>query len=162
MLAANATFKVDVPAPLSSPPQQPVPDSDLRRRGIVDRDSEEDLDDTGFLFVEGYVRSRPLSANQLVHITGVGTFKLACITLAPDPCPTKTQRNSRAGGGADAVEVATAGAMVDDEDGDGGVGEGGGGMMRGELMCSAACGAGVVVSVRNESVAHDIESQVCN
>lgn len=38
---------------------------------------------TGVLQVSGYVRGKPLSVNQLLHITDVGTFQMSHITITP-------------------------------------------------------------------------------
>ena len=90
MLAANATFFPQAAAG-ASPPVPPQPPGGAKREDrslemySLDRikQARETVGSTvGSLFVEGYVRARPLSANQLVHITGVGTFKLACIAVA--------------------------------------------------------------------------------
>jgi hypothetical protein len=43
----------------------------------------------GELSLCGYVRGRALSANMLVHVTGVGSFEVARIQTARDPCPVK-------------------------------------------------------------------------
>ena len=37
--------------------------------------------------VEGYLQGSPLSANQLIHVTGCGTFQIGSIKELPDPCP---------------------------------------------------------------------------
>lgn len=39
--------------------------------------------DKGVLQVSGYVRGKPLSVNQLIHITDVGTFQMSHITITP-------------------------------------------------------------------------------
>ena len=41
----------------------------------------------GTLTVTGFVRGRPLGADRLVHITGVGTFAVECVTRVPGPRP---------------------------------------------------------------------------
>lgn len=44
------------------------------------------------LKVSGYLRGRPLSVNQLVHITGHGTYKMSKIEASPDPYPERSHR----------------------------------------------------------------------
>ncbi|TYZ62595.1 hypothetical protein PybrP1_002355 [[Pythium] brassicae (nom. inval.)] len=39
--------------------------------------------ETGVLQLSGYVRGKPLSVNQLLHITDVGTFQMSHITITP-------------------------------------------------------------------------------
>jgi hypothetical protein len=80
--------------------------------GEEEEEVQEDAGDSvrGSLFVHGYVRSRPLSANQLAHITGVGSFKIASISLAQDPCPLKPSRRPPA---AKDAEGAGAGEAAD-------------------------------------------------
>ena len=92
----------------------------------------------GELWLEGYVRAQPLSANQLIHITGVGSFKMRAIHLLPDPCPIKSLRPFQIAGGTGNREE----SMEDDGD---------------EEQCKAGP---TVVSVRNESVAHVLDSDV--
>lgn len=46
----------------------------------------------------GYIRGKPLSVNQLVHLTGIGTFQMATITKGlGEPCPFKTGASAREG-----------------------------------------------------------------
>lgn len=40
-------------------------------------------EDKGVLQVSGYIRGKPLSVNQLLHITDVGTFQMSHITITP-------------------------------------------------------------------------------
>ena len=48
-------------------------------------------EETATLRVSGYLKgSSPLSANQLIHITGVGTYQMTAIVNAEDPCPSKS------------------------------------------------------------------------
>jgi len=44
--------------------------------GGVEVNGEGEEDGVGTLMVTGYVRSRPLSVNSLLHITGVGTYQM--------------------------------------------------------------------------------------
>jgi len=116
---------------------------------------------------EGYVRSRPLSANQLVHITGVGTYQMHCLSLALDPCPLKPSRDDGMArvGTALGVSMGVGAEVMDDGGGNGGGREstgvegvgGRGGMCAGVVE---VCGGGAILGIRNESAAHGIESQV--
>lgn len=46
----------------------------------------------------GYVRGKPMSVNQLVHVTGVGAFHVAKIAKARgEPCPFKPAAASSQG-----------------------------------------------------------------
>ncbi|KAK7352183.1 hypothetical protein VNO80_17601 [Phaseolus coccineus] len=45
------------------------------------------------LFLTGYLRSRSLSVNQLVHVSGAGDFQLSKIELLKDPCPLNSRKN---------------------------------------------------------------------
>ncbi|KAH3882716.1 pre-rRNA-processing protein TSR1 homolog [Dreissena polymorpha] len=49
--------------------------------------SDEDAEEYGTLSVTGYVRSCPLSANRLVHVTGLGDFQVRDIDVLDDPYP---------------------------------------------------------------------------
>ena len=129
----------------------------------------------GSLFVHGYVRSRLLSANQLAHITGVGTFKICCIMVAQDPCPLKTSRHWSAGreGGRAGDRMEDAGWPLSTEAKGVEEGPGLGQTYGGDWGCvpvprGAAVGCGVggcggraegVLSVCNQSLAHPLESQ---
>jgi pre-rRNA-processing protein TSR1 len=42
--------------------------------------------------VTGFIRGKPLGVNQLVHITGVGTYRMESILHALDPCPARIER----------------------------------------------------------------------
>ena len=48
------------------------------------------------LRVSGYVRGVPLNVNSLVHLTGIGTYRLRRIEHAQDPHPRKIPRNGAA------------------------------------------------------------------
>eukprot|EP00736_Rhodelphis_marinus_P007452 Rmarinus@m.16925 len=43
--------------------------------------------DNGIIKLRGYLRGRNASPNQLVHITGHGTYRLASIQTVQEPCP---------------------------------------------------------------------------
>ncbi|KOM51717.1 hypothetical protein LR48_Vigan09g037600 [Vigna angularis] len=45
------------------------------------------------LLLTGYLRSRSLSVNQLVHVSGAGDFQLSKIELLKDPCPLNSRKN---------------------------------------------------------------------
>ncbi|KAG5018167.1 hypothetical protein AAZX31_06G017600 [Glycine max] len=45
------------------------------------------------LFLTGYLRSRNLSVNQLVHVSGAGDFQLSKIEVLKDPCPLNSKKN---------------------------------------------------------------------
>ncbi|CAJ1973149.1 unnamed protein product [Sphenostylis stenocarpa] len=45
------------------------------------------------LFLTGYLRSRSLSVNQLVHVSGAGDFQLSKIEVLKDPCPLNSRKN---------------------------------------------------------------------
>ncbi|KAG5047945.1 hypothetical protein JHK85_009048 [Glycine max] len=45
------------------------------------------------LFLTGYLRSRNLSVNQLVHVSGAGDFQLSKIEVLKDPCPLNSRKN---------------------------------------------------------------------
>ena len=47
----------------------------------------EPADGASNMCVYGYVRGVPLSANDLVHVTGVGSFEVEVVEMAADPCP---------------------------------------------------------------------------
>ena len=49
--------------------------------------------------VTGYVRNRALSANQVVHVTGVGSFAVRVVEAAADPCPFGRTGSGPGGGG---------------------------------------------------------------
>ncbi len=49
------------------------------------------------LEISGYVRGVPLSVNSLVHLTGIGTFRMRRVVHAVDPCP---RRLTKGKGGA--------------------------------------------------------------
>ena len=69
--------------------------SEQKRRGLGYRDnrpylySEETQYDasTLTLSVSGYLRGKPLSPNQLVHVPGIGEFQVSLIDTRSDPCP---------------------------------------------------------------------------
>lgn len=83
--------------------------------------------------VFGYVRGRPLGADELVHVTGVGTFEVENIYQEADPCPIGRRSESKAvvgavlsvrnGARADKIETvmqeAERGGEGDDEHDDG-------------------------------------------
>jgi hypothetical protein len=48
----------------------------------------------GELSLCGYVRGKALSANMLVHVTGVGSFEVARIQTARDPCPVNVKHSA--------------------------------------------------------------------
>lgn len=52
---------------------------------------------TGILRLAGYVRSRAISVNQLVHLAGVGDFQLKQIDMVEDPCPLRQQKRHTSG-----------------------------------------------------------------
>ncbi|XP_052800654.1 pre-rRNA-processing protein TSR1 homolog [Mya arenaria] len=54
----------------------------------VSKDSEE----YGTLKVTGYVRSRTLNTNRLVHVTGLGDFQLSQVDLLEDPHPLQPRK----------------------------------------------------------------------
>ena len=54
---------------------------------------------TSAVRVGGYLRGRPLHANQLVHLTGVGTMKMSQLEGPADPCPGITKGGARAAAG---------------------------------------------------------------
>ncbi|KAH7848301.1 hypothetical protein Vadar_000957 [Vaccinium darrowii] len=45
------------------------------------------------LLLTGYLRTRNLSVNQLVHVSGAGDFQLCKIELLEDPCPLKARKD---------------------------------------------------------------------
>jgi len=51
------------------------------------------------LHVSGYVRGAPLHVNALVHLTGIGTYRLRRLAHAQDPSPLKKARSTGGGGG---------------------------------------------------------------
>uniref|UniRef100_A0A7S1NNU2 Ribosome biogenesis protein BMS1/TSR1 C-terminal domain-containing protein n=2 Tax=Eutreptiella gymnastica TaxID=73025 RepID=A0A7S1NNU2_9EUGL len=55
-------------------------------------DGEEPL-----LEVSGYLRGRPLCANNLAHLSHLGTFQIHSINGPPDPCPVHRQGNDMEG-----------------------------------------------------------------
>lgn len=67
---------------------------------------------TGILRVSGYVRSRGISVNQLVHLAGVGDFQLKQIDLVEDPCPLRQQKRQDVSGDSMQVEDESAGQKV--------------------------------------------------
>ncbi|KAG0627782.1 hypothetical protein M758_2G227700 [Ceratodon purpureus] len=64
---------------------------------------------TGILRVSGYVRSRAISVNQLVHLAGVGDFQLKQIDMVEDPCPLRQQKRQNVNGDSMQVEDVSAG-----------------------------------------------------
>jgi pre-rRNA-processing protein TSR1 len=48
------------------------------------------------LRISGYVRNTPLCVNSLVHLTGIGTYRLRRIERSEDPCPRKVKRSNNA------------------------------------------------------------------
>ena len=46
------------------------------------------------LRISGYIRNVPLCVNGLVHVTGIGTYRLRRIEECNDPCPRRVQRNN--------------------------------------------------------------------
>jgi hypothetical protein len=143
----------------------------------------------GSLFLSGYVRARPLSANQLVHITGIGSFKVDSILLANDPCPLKPNPRgarqvaahdgkeavpggggggggSRSGGGVVEGTGASSSAGLESHLTKVGGESRGGGMCNGGGLVKVGYGdvgqvlkVGKVLSVRDELVAHPLDSQ---
>ncbi len=67
-------------------------------RGKSDAGGGEEEQQTGTLSVRGYLRAKPLSVDQLVHLPGIGTFPMARIRKAsgPGPCPLKWARPAAA------------------------------------------------------------------
>ena len=69
--------------------------SEQKRRGLGYRDNRAYLysEKTHFdpssltLSVSGYLRGKPLSPNQLVHVPGIGEFQISLIETPSDPCP---------------------------------------------------------------------------
>lgn len=51
-------------------------------------------DGGGKMWVYGYVRGVPLSADDLVHVTGVGSFEVEVVETAADPCPNSPGRRN--------------------------------------------------------------------
>ena len=86
-----------------------------------------------------YPKKQSLSANQLLHIAGVGSFKIRQILSAPDPCDidgvVRARRASRAG--AMAVDAA-------------GPSDGGG---------EAAASAGVVLSAASDALQESLQAE---
>ena len=78
--------------------------SQQKRRSLAYRDNRSQLygELSGYdvtmhsLSVRGYLRGKPLSPNQLLHVPGAGDFQISLIETSPDPCP--FGGNSRGGG----------------------------------------------------------------
>ncbi|KAI6657534.1 pre-rRNA-processing protein TSR1-like [Oopsacas minuta] len=77
--------------------------SEQKRRSLGYRDNhpyilcEESVYDSNSLTLSlsGYLRGKPLSPNQIVHLPGIGDFQISLIETQSDPCPF---RGSRHGG----------------------------------------------------------------
>ncbi|XP_043462777.1 pre-rRNA-processing protein TSR1 homolog [Leptopilina heterotoma] len=54
--------------------------------------TSQDSGDTGILEVTGYLRGQPLSANDLIHITGCGDFQMSRIEAPGDPYTLEKER----------------------------------------------------------------------
>jgi pre-rRNA-processing protein TSR1 len=52
-----------------------------------------------------YVRGRPLGVNQLVHVCGLGQYKLQQVKKAVEPCPMKAERYGSSNGDVQEDEV---------------------------------------------------------
>lgn len=59
---------------------------------IIIIDVLQDSGDTGILEVTGYLRGQPLSANDLIHITGCGDFQMSRIEAPGDPYSLEKER----------------------------------------------------------------------
>ena len=53
----------------------------------VHQECENGSDESSKYHISGYVRGKPLNVNQLVHLTGVGTYRMHSIKYAEDPAP---------------------------------------------------------------------------
>ena len=51
----------------------------------------------GTVRLGGYLRGAPLSANQLVHVPGYGTFQIDQVVAPDDPCPVGSHHRSTGG-----------------------------------------------------------------
>jgi len=63
---------------------------------------------TGTLRMSGYIRSRVLSVNQLVHLAGVGDFQLSQIDIIDDPWPLRQRQRQQVKGDGMLVEEESA------------------------------------------------------
>ena len=64
----------------------------IAESAVMDDDAESGDASSGTLRVTGYVRSKPMSANRLVHLPGVGSFALDRIETSPDAHPLEKSR----------------------------------------------------------------------
>lgn len=72
---------------LSTAPTKPVHWRDMRSYMLADSCTLDQVDSTGCgkLRLTGFIRGKPLSANQLVHIPDVGTFQLGMVEQVANP-----------------------------------------------------------------------------
>lgn len=75
----------------------------------LDYEADPNSSGSGILRVSGYIRSRAISVNQLVHLAGVGDFQLKQIDEVEDPCPLRQQKRQNVSGDGMQVEDASAG-----------------------------------------------------
>jgi pre-rRNA-processing protein TSR1 len=53
-----------------------------------------DTEDVANVHITGYLRGKSINVNQLVHLTGLGTYELDSILFADDPCPFRASLQS--------------------------------------------------------------------